>query len=178
MAYAQGRCMTHGEVLFPDDLENAHDRMMAEYELDEDERERLAHEADVKKRSDKYCFTYDGLTIIFPTSAQSIISEGKRLSHCVGGYAERHLDGVCSILFLRQVDKPQRPYVTIEMSGNQLRQIHGYKNERESGSVSPKVTHAKFLKVWLKWLEQGSKRDKEGNPIIPKMKREKATEVA
>ena len=28
--------------------------------------------------------------------------------------------------------------------------------------------YAEFLTVWLDWLKAGSKRDKKGNPIIPK----------
>lgn len=104
--------------------------------------------------------------------------EGQVLGHCVGGYAERHLNGVTTILFLRRSARPDEPYVTIEMDGNQIRQIHGYKNEREPcaanpGMVNPRALHRKFLAVWLKWLRDGSKRNEDGTPKLPKKKVEK-----
>ena len=61
---------------------------------------------------------------------------------------------------------PHQPYVTIEMHGNNIAQIHGKNND--IGGVSPRVTHKKFLDTWLEWLEDGSKRDADGKPILPK----------
>ena len=71
-----------------------------------------------------------------------------------------------TILFLRRVETPNTPYVTIEMQGNQLRQIHGLNND--VGQVSPRVRHKGFLSAWLRWLQAGSPRDDAGRPKIPK----------
>ena len=93
----------------------------------------------------------------------------------MGDYADRHLNGTLTILFLRRSDRPEMPYVTIEMDGNQLRQIHGYKNETKPcadnpGRVSPRVRHKDFLDTWLRWLRSGSKRNADGTPKLPKRK--------
>ena len=119
----------------------------------------------------KYSFELDGLRIVFPLTAASIRREGKVLDHCVGGYAERHIKGVLTILFLRKASAPNTPYVTIETDGNQIRQIHGYDNER-SGGESPRKVHKEFLDSWLAWLKAGSRRDQDRKPILPKRKEE------
>ena len=80
-------------------------------------------------RKQKYEFELDGLIIRFPLTSAAIRYEGKVLNHCVGGYAERHIKGVLTILSLRRAEEPNRPYVTIEMNGNRIVQVHGYKND-------------------------------------------------
>ena len=127
----------------------------------------------MSKLKKKYEFSYDGLCIVIPSGGEAIKLEGKTLHHCVGGYAQRHMDGVTTILFLRRAEHPEKPMVTIEMSGNNIKQIHGWDDERTICEENPNRTpcmelYADFLTVWLDWLKAGSKRDKKGNPIIPK----------
>lgn len=168
--WALGACMQHGKVLWPDDLHTAHDQATAELSA----RSKVNVKNGPAKgalRKEKYTFEYDGLRIIFPPSSAAIKAEGSALCHCVGGYADRHIKGVLTILFLRRVDEPNKPYVTIEMDGNRIVQVHGYRNDL--GGQSPRVTHKEFFDVWLAWLKAGSKRDKEGNPILPKKRKRK-----
>lgn len=170
-AYFMGMCLEHSRVLFPEDLHTAHDLVTAQFLASQSDatEEKAAFKGE--DRMKKYCFELDGLRIVFPMTAASIKLEGKALIHCVGGYAERHIKGVCTILFLRKVQAPNTPYVTIEMDGNKIRQIHGYDNER-SGGEDPQKVHKAFLDTWLAWLGAGSRRDREGNPILPKRKKD------
>lgn len=170
-AYFLGLCLDHSRVLFPEDLQTAHDQATAQ--LLERQTPAAANKAAAKgaARMKKYSFELDGLRIVFPLTAASIRREGKALHHCVGGYAERHIKGVLTILFLRKASAPNTPYVTIEMDGNQIRQIHGYDNER-SGGESPRKVHKEFLDSWLAWLKAGSRRDQDRKPILPKRKEE------
>jgi hypothetical protein len=85
----------------------------------------------------------------------------------VGGYAERHLNGVLSILFLRSQTDPDKPLVTIEMTGDKIIQIHGYKNDIDA-TVEPRQKYAEILDPWLAWLGKGSRRDEDGAPILPR----------
>lgn len=166
-AYMTGLCMEHTKVLWPDDLGAAHEAATAAWQASLDDGTAKGQKAkDLKARKQKYEFEYGGLCIVFPATGAAVKREGQKLNHCVGGYAERHLKGVLSIVFLRWAAAPHQPYVTIEMHGNQIAQIHGKGNDY--GSISPRVTHKKFLDAWLKWLEDGSKRDAEGKPVIPK----------
>ena len=73
-----------------------------------------------------------------------------------------------TILFLRRKDAPNRSLYTIEMHGNTLIQIHGYRNDR--GSTDPRKAMAWLLDPWLDWIAKGSKRDEDGKPKLPKKK--------
>jgi len=109
--------------------------------------------------------------------AAEIAEEGKKLKHCVGGYAERHILGKLAILFLRDAANPEKPLVTIEMSGKKLIQLHGYNNDRNE-KVEPRVKYAEILDVWLEWVSAGSKRNKSGKPKIPKVEKAPQAEFA
>ena len=105
--------------------------------------------------------------------ADEIVDEGKALKHCVGGYADRHVNGRTVILFLRRRDRPHTPLATIEMNGNRIVQVHGYRNELEACADNPdresaRKLYAGVLDPWLKWLKAGSKRNEDGSPKLPK----------
>ena len=90
----------------------------------------------------------------------------------MGGYADRHVDGRCTILFLRDLQRPGRPLVTIEVSGAKIIQIHGWDDERSACKdnpkrESPRKIYREFLDGWLDWLAAGSKRDRTGRPVRP-----------
>ncbi len=159
--------LTNPLIQMPRDLQGKHDEANAAVKLEADrvKNEKVAarHEA----LSKRYAFE-DGNYLIRPAeTAKEIILEGKALSHCVGGYADRHAAGVLAILFLRKKSEPDKPYLTIEMQGSEMIQIHGYKNDRVAGAKDPRETHRELLDRWLAWVKAGSKRDKEGNPRIP-----------
>ena len=133
------------------------------------------YKARLHKLTDRYLYWNDTLLIRAPVNAGEIVEEGKRLEHCVGGYADRHLSGKTTILFLRRRDKPHVPLVTIEMDGNTIRQVYGYRNDRVSCPENPKAIpvrklYGAFLDEWLEWLSAGSKRYKDGRPKLPKRK--------
>ena len=172
-AWALGYCMEHGKVLWPEDLTAAHNAATAELARKQAAALRRGVAADARTRKAKYEFELDGLRIVFPMTAAAIKREGKALDHCVGGYAERHMKGVTTILFLRRAEAPATPYITLEMNGNTIRQIHGYHNDILPGSKDPRAVHGAFLDVWLRWLRDGSKRDESGAPILPR-RRERA----
>lgn len=183
------------DVLMPANLGDAHDRAAEEYrrvlqrQRDREERQRRKKEAERLKEKEKayelrreklerkYAAEIDGYVIIVPKNAQEILDEGRILKHCVAGYAERHIAGVTTILFMRKKKAVDKPFLTIEMNGNRLIQIHGFKNEgmysaKGRCAPDPRETHRELLDRWLKWIEQGSKRDKNGRPLLPKKKKE------
>lgn len=151
------------------DLEREHMEMLAEKEAKE--REREARER-LGKWSKKYEMEACGYRIILPRTEAEIKKEGATLRHCVAGYAERHMTGKLTILFLRRSEEPAASLYTIEMNGNSLMQIHGYKNDW--GVESPRKTMAWFIEPWLRWIKKGSPRDKAGQPKI-KISREELT---
>lgn len=183
MTYNLGCCMEHGEVLFPKDLSAAHDRVAAEWEKRCTERDKAlkkTQKVSLATRKQKYEFEADGLCVVFPMSAQEIKREGKLLKHCVGGYADRHMKDVLSIVFLRRADRRHIPLVTIEMHGNKVQQIHGWDNERtpcrdNPSQKPPRDIYRDFLDKWVKWLVAGSKRNEDGTPKLPRERKARKT---
>lgn len=185
-AEAIGYQLHREDVLLPKALGAAHDsatakhqnQMERERKKEQAEKDRLAALAYEDRRVElekKYSFAMDGYLIRVPSGKNEILDEGRKLQHCVGGYADRHMSGVTTILFMREAKKPGVPWLTIEMDGNKLRQIHGFKNEglyttKGRFAPDPREVYREFLDTWLDWLKKGSKRDKQGNPKLPKKK--------
>ena len=173
-------------IFMPRNLIEKHDRVTAAWSAIQRQRRKAARaEADRKAAEayrkrlhtlhEKYLFWTDDFLIRAPVNADEIVDEGKALKHCVGGYADRHLSGATTILFLRRRDKPGVPLATIEMNGNRIMQVHGYRNEMEKCDENPermpaRQLYAGILDQWLKWLKGGSKRDKDGRPKLSKKK--------
>ena len=181
-----GLDLTNHIFLLPKDFEKKHDQVTAAWSKVQEERRR---EADVRRReadakrfrkrlqglSVRYTYT-DGELLIRPAaSAEEIVREGKLLHHCVGGYADRHISGATTILFLRRRSAPGKPLCTIEVRGNSIVQIHGWDDERTACEDnperrSPRELYREFLEEWTAWMEAGSPRDKAGRPKIKKKK--------
>jgi len=182
-------------ILLPRNLGEAHDKATGEHreklereraiqrqnlerqrKAEEAERIRLAQQAEKEydklreKLEKKYGFSMDGYVIRVPMDKDEILAEGRQLKHCVGGYADRHILGKTTILFMRKVKKPDEPWLTIEMNGNKLVQIHGFKNEIINGhrAPDPREVYREFLDTWLDWLKKGSRRDQDGRPKLPR----------
>lgn len=176
--------------LMPRDFEAKHDQVTAAWSAVLKERRRKAEAEARRKAQEKFRgrvknltrrYTYtDGELLVRPAAnAEEVVREGKLLHHCVGGYADRHISGATTILFLRRRSAPGKPLCTIEVSGNTIRQIHGWDDERTTcednpDREDPREIYAAFLDEWQAWLEGGSKRDKDGRPIIKKKVRKTA----
>lgn len=163
--------LSRDDVRMPKDLAERHDHATAAVLIEADEAAAKRYRVRLRQLTEQFSFSAQGLCVVIPNGVQDIVREGRILSHCVGGYADRHMDGRVTILFLRKESAPSVPYVTIEMSTEnncrdlKIRQIHGYRNERD-GTASPLNAHADFLKLWLDWVHAGSPRDCDGQPVI------------
>lgn len=176
-AETAGYDLQNRDRLMPRDLYTEHDEAAAIVQ-------RMREAEDAKKRAKqnkaarnrekalnrKYGFETEHYLIRAPHNAAEIIAEGKKLQHCVGGYANRHAEGTATILFLRDKAHPHTPLCTIEVNGNRLVQIHGFKNERDAGSVKPEIRFAEIYKPWKKWLDAGTPRNEDGTPKVPRKK--------
>ena len=182
-----GYALHRDNVLLPSPLGEAHDETAEAYRRHL-ERQRKKEEKKKKaelqellaRRGEKYDLEADGWIIRCAENAREICEEGRVLKHCVAGYAERHMSGTTTILFMRPAAEPDKPHLTIEMRGDTLIQIHGYRNEglySQNGRFAPdpREVHREFLDRWLKWIQNGSKRREDGSPILPKMKKEAKT---
>lgn len=175
MAAQLGWSLADSTVLWPRDIKAKHDTAAEELTAKRRREAEAAEAAKITAAEErlsawrlKYNIELDGYFIRIAESPGEIITEGATLKHCVAGYAQRHMDGQCTILFLRRCAEPCASLYTIEMRQNRLVQIHGYRNEVMDGkrAPDPRETMAWMLDPWLDWIQRGSPRDKEGAPII------------
>lgn len=153
-------------VRHPKNLLERHDQLVEMLHIQKREAEIGNNKAYLRRYSalrKKYCYEAFGLCIVVPQCQEDIITEGKLMHHCVGGYAPRHMSGVLDILFLRDVKNPQKPLATIEMNGMNMVQIRGAHNDRNTTPAAE--TYREFTDQWLAWIRAGSLRDAAGNPI-------------
>ena len=138
--------------------EKFHDRLtelynayrMQEAEKEESERQ-IKWEERIKKEkllNFEYEEDDDNLCMILPKKIVELITEGQRLSHCVGSYTRSVAEGRETILFLRKKEAKNTPYMTVDIAYNkdskmwQMRQCHGFRN------CDPTHEDVEFLKKW------------------------------
>lgn len=129
-------------VLFPRDLQQAHDRLSDYIKAKLDAEQKRKFHALYRQVSKALCFEKDGLVIAFPKSPKDIVAEGNALRHCVGGYVSRVANGHCIILFLRHAGKEKESFYTIEVCNGKVAQVRGLQN----CSPTPEVNA--FIAAW------------------------------
>lgn len=142
------------QICKPTDFYTAHERTSAAVraKIEEEARKMDAEKQEAylkryRKLCRKYEYSDEFYSIIVPANAVDIIEEGKKQQHCVAGYAERHLRGALTILFMRSTRIPGQPLYTIEMDGSRLVQIRGYEN------TDPSYEAMAWVKQWLEWVK-------------------------
>ena len=142
-------------VLFPKNLELAHNEAVAISNALEIEREKESlqdksnpYSKRYKKLCDMYSFENGFYKVVVPLGASHIVKEGKTLHHCVGGYADRHVNGKTTILFIRLCKKEDVPLLTVEINDKTKKviQVHGLKNR------NPDKVERSFIDMWLKYI--------------------------
>lgn len=172
-----GYDLTVHNVLFPRDLIEYHDNAVASQTVAGVGKLNKAQITALKARAKRYEYEDDRFEIVFPMSVEEIVAEGRMQSNCVAGYAERHIKGTLDILFLREKDKPDTSFFTLEVRDGRIQQCLGYKNEvYRDLTASQKELAQQFLArdrtgamrfkdEWWAWVLAGSPRAKNGKPL-------------
>ena len=130
-------------ISMPHDFIAMHTRLSALIEYQENAEAHQAFMQNMEMR-ERFCFSSGGLMIRQPDSMAEIIAEGKRLHHCVGGYAERHAHGKLHILFIRTAEKPDVPFYTMEVSLlGEIVQVRGLRNCKTTPEVDALIEEYK-----------------------------------
>lgn len=130
------------EVRFPNDLKAAHDKAAAEMAKKQESVNKEKFLKQYKKNS-KYEFHFQGLMIVPCKDQDELINESEKLHHCVRTYADRVAKGETAIFFIRNEEKKDDPYVTLELKNKSIVQIRGDHNR------NPKEVF-NFVKEWKK----------------------------
>ena len=165
-----GRDMSTDVVTMPKDMFAAHDRTTEMLRTIRSEKAKVQlAESDAHRRDLEVTDMELGLILRLPYDTEEIVAEGEKLSHCVGGYADRHAAGKLTILFLRTVGHPVTPYYTMEVSnGLQIVQCRGYRNNNASNPKPEEIIeferryeeYLKKVKIDRKKAAEKAKRKK------------------
>lgn len=131
-------------MLFPKNFKRAHDQandLVKQHRVEQYDPQIASMQEELKRR---YQFKSDGLVVLPPHSAREIVVEGQKLHHCVGGYAQSMAEKRCVILFIRKEAKRSKPFFTVEVQGDKIRQVRGSNNR------APVPEVAAFLDKWKK----------------------------
>lgn len=129
-----------------EELINNHDNVICLYNLLKADFDEKAFK-EFAKKWDKYKFSNDKYSIIYPTSPQDIVLEANALHHCVKSYIGKVINEETNILFLRKNDELNTPFFTIELENNDnIAQIHGNMN----CNIQRKSEEEAFIKEWKK----------------------------
>ncbi len=149
MAQKLGYDIKDPAVIYPKNLEVAHDRVMMLQKEKEQEGLRQGFR-DRKEYLSPLCWECEGILIRPVEDQKELIAEGKTLNHCVGTYAKRHAAGECSILLIRKAEEPDRPWYTLNfnVSTGTVTENRGSRNCARTPEV------AAFESAWLKAKEK------------------------
>ena len=135
MRQTLGYDMTNTVYLQPRNLGEAHAAMVAEQNQKEADK-RMTEVAirfpniriNYRKLRRRYFWEDEAFLIRPARSAEEIVTEGGLLHHCVGGdnYLRKHNEGESYILFLRQQEAPEIPYITVEIDTIRHRILQWY----------------------------------------------------
>ena len=142
MCRRQAYDMKEKSVLFPKNCAAAHDREAERIQKINDAQKNKAFGIAYAGFARKAALSNEELQIVCPKRANDLVDEGKALHHCVGSYIDKVTEGRCLIVFVRRVEEPKKPYVTVEVRDGKIAQIHGDHNSDPTEEVK------KFVDLW------------------------------
>lgn len=145
--------LTQSDVLFPKDLQAAHERTMQMIVFKQNAaiQERFDKQIDKLK---KWTWENGGLIIRPANSQGELIEEGKALHHCVGGYADRMASGQTAIFLIRKAADPDTPFYTLELQNKRVVQCRTKNNKSYEDDIK------EFVDKWLAKVVNSSKTSK------------------
>ena len=152
MAQNEGYDITNERIWKPKDLEAAHDRLIdiknerlkAMKSLEEAEKEKLII-ARAEKLDALFRFERFNMIIRAPKDSEEFKKEGPANGNCVSSYYSKHAAGITNIFFIRSVEEPDKPYLTLELNNNgEIVQCTG------AGNRKPSRQEQYFIDMWQK----------------------------
>ena len=146
--------MNNKKVLFPADLQAAHEETSEKIRIQEDGKKKVAFKKSTDKIYGRPEYREENLLIRAAQSPEELAKESAALSHCVRTYVDRVANGSCAILFIRKTASPDKPYFTLELSPDgKIIQCRGNHNCTYPEDVK------EFLERWQKWMKAKKKKE-------------------
>lgn len=152
--------MQENKNKIPHDFKHWHDIRIDEYTTAKqkaDEEERKASNLKFLNIANKYLSLQHNLKNVYisiiPTSPEDLVYEGKKLHHCVGSmnYDQKFVREESLIFFIRNKNKPNKPFVTLEYSlkNHKILQCYADHNSKPDSKVMNFIN-----KVWLPYANK------------------------
>lgn len=101
---------------------------------------------DLEYQNDKFLIKY-------PDKISDLPAEGIALNHCVGSYVDKVLNQQAYIMFIRNIDKPNEPFITLHYAKS-YNDVGPYEIVQAHGKCNSSVTEYpgvfEFIKEWAK----------------------------
>lgn len=166
MSMDMGVDLSRKAVRFPKDSKEAHDQILERFNeiKAEKTRNKVKAEDAVFRRAVKKIYDEKGISpytdgtfcIVLPMGKSDFVIEGQSLRHCVGGsyYSDAHKEGTRMIFFVRNADKPTKPFFTVEidMISYSIRQLRGL------GNCDPSPDVKQFVNAFLKHIKPNRRK--------------------
>lgn len=125
-------------ILFPKNLQKAHDEAMDLWEEKKDEESDRRIREMYQSYNAQFHWTYKDLVMVVPRCANDIRQEAQNQHNCVASYIERVAKQKTVILFLRKQSEPEKSYYTVEYCDGQVVQCRCFGN----GDMTKKIEAA------------------------------------
>jgi hypothetical protein len=149
-ASALGWDLRRKQILFPEDLKDAHDKAADLRDMEKN----AAKNAKMAAHAINVDYSANNLMALPAMSQQDLNNESRVLHHCVKTYGDRVADGKTLIYFVRRTSLPDEPYYTLEISpkDGHVVQCRGLKN----CSMTAEVQEFKegFEKAFIKMMKR------------------------
>ena len=99
------------------------------------------------KKLRKFIFENQKYLIRPIANINELITEGEKLNHCIGTYAKKYAKGKTVILVVRDIERKDIPFITVEFKDNKVYQSDGKNNS------NPKKDVLQFLEQYEDQLE-------------------------
>ena len=142
-----GYDLKNNRYAYPKKLKEEHDRLEQQYQI---QSKKIIQDAILRrgKLLSKNKYQNSKFIILPACSLKAMQDESKQQSNCVRTYAEKYAQGACDIYFMRDVTKPKKSLVTVEVKNNKVVQ------SRIKCNKSPNEKQLEFLKNWEKKILQ------------------------
>lgn len=136
-----GYDLKNNRYAFPKNLKEEHDKLEKQYEI---QSKTIIQEAISRrgKELSKNKYKNKKFIILPARSLKALQDESKQQSNCVRTYAEKYAQGTCDIYFMRDVNKPKKSLVTVEVKNNKVVQ------SRIKNNGEPNEKQMQFLHKW------------------------------
>lgn len=115
-------------IMYPNNLKRAHDNLVSQLKLRANE---LLDKKIAETLENREKLSYQSVKYFCRPAkdTEELVAEGSALHHCVGTYAEKYAAGKTNIVFVRAMEAPDDPLVTMEISPeNEVIQVRADRN--------------------------------------------------